>query len=153
MSRPSWDEYFLRIAEIVAQRATCNRRSVGAILVKDRQILATGYNGAPKALPHCTESGCLREELKVPSGERHELCRGIHAEMNALLQAAIHGISVEKADLYCTNTPCVLCAKMLINVGVTRVVVRDFYPDDLAQKLFKEAGTEIIVLKPEPEDN
>ena len=142
--RPSWDEYFVKIALTVAERATCLRRKVGAILVRDKRILSTGYNGAPRGLPHCAEVGCLREQMNVPSGERHELCRGLHAEMNAILQAAIHGVSVEGASCYSTFHPCSLCAKMLVNVGVRRIVVLESYPDDLAREIFETAGTEIV---------
>ncbi len=146
MGRPSWDEYFMKIAQVVATRATCVRRKVGAVLVRERRILTTGYNGAPSGLPHCEDIGCLRDELNVPSGERHELCRGLHAEMNALLQAAIHGVRVEGATLYCTSSPCSVCAKMLINVGVKRVYTGGGYPDELAAELLKDAGVEVIEL-------
>ena len=144
MSRPSWDEYFTRIAREVAGRSTCLRRKVGAVLVRDRRILTTGYNGAPRGVAHCEEAGCLRERLGVPSGERHELCRGLHAEMNALLQAAVYGVRAEGGDIYCTNQPCSLCTKMLINAGVRRVVVAEGYPDDLARELLREAGLELV---------
>lgn len=140
MNRPSWDEYFLKIASDVAERSTCLRRKVGAVLVRDKRILTTGYNGAPRGMVHCEERGCLREKLSVPSGERHELCRGLHAEMNALLQAAIHGVSVEGGTLYCTTRPCSLCARMLINAGIIRVVTVGGYPDELAEQLLREAG-------------
>ncbi len=140
MPRPSWDEYFMRIAREVAERSTCKRRRVGAVMVRDKRILTTGYNGAPRGIVHCEERGCLRDELKIPSGERHELCRGLHAEMNALLQAAVHGVSVEGATLYCTNRPCSLCAKMLINAGVKRIVIGEGYPDELGEELLREAG-------------
>lgn len=142
--RPDWDEYFLDIAALVARRSTCRRRSVGALLVRDRRLLTTGYNGAPSGLRHCLDIGCLREEMKIPSGERHELCRGLHAEQNAIIQAALHGVSVDGATLYCTNQPCVICAKMLINAGVVRLVIRDGYRDDLAALMFEEAGIEVI---------
>ena len=144
MSRPSWDDYFMKIAHVVASRSTCLRRQVGAVLVRDKRILTTGYNGAPSGLKHCEEVGCIREKLKVPPGERHELCRGLHAEMNALLQAAIYGIPVSGATLYCTTSPCMLCAKMLINVGVKKICVEGKYPDKLAQDLLKEANVEIL---------
>jgi len=148
-SRPSWDEYFMRIAHEVARRSTCLRRQVGAILVRDKRILATGYNGAPRGLKHCEEVGCIRTSQKVPSGERHELCRGLHAEMNAFLQAASYGISVEGSTLYTTTHPCSLCVKMLINVGVTRVVSASDYDDELAKEMLAEAGvqTEVLQLK------
>ena len=141
--RPSWDEYFLAIAGVVAGRSTCLRRKVGAVLVRHRRILTTGYNGAPRGIRHCDERGCLRDELAVPSGQRHELCRGLHAEMNALLQAAVHGVVVEGATLYCTNQPCSLCTKMLVNSGVRRAVVRDGYPDELATELMRESGMQL----------
>ncbi len=140
MPRPSWDEYFMRIAREVAGRSTCKRRRVGAVMVRDKRILTTGYNGAPRGIVHCEERGCLRDELAIPSGERHELCRGLHGEMNALLQAAVHGVGVEGATLYCTNRPCSLCAKMLINAGVRRIVIAEGYPDELGEELLKEAG-------------
>ncbi|MHC4505733.1 MAG: deoxycytidylate deaminase [Planctomycetota bacterium] len=140
MGRPSWDEYFLKIAREVAERSTCLRRKGGAVLVRDKRILTTGYNGAPRGIAHCGEAGCLREKLGVPSGERHELCRGLHAEMNALVQAAVHGVNVEGGALYCTNHPCSLCAKMLINAGIARIVILEGYPDELAEELFREAG-------------
>ncbi|HCC32673.1 MAG TPA: cytidine deaminase [Clostridiales bacterium] len=143
-SRPSWDAYFLGITWAVASRSTCLRRQVGAIVVRDKRILTTGYNGAPAGLEHCGEAGCMRERLGVPSGERHDLCRGLHAEQNALVQAALHGISVQGSTLYCTSAPCVICAKMLINAGVRRVVFVDSYPDQLAHQLLEEAGVEFV---------
>ena len=141
--RPDWDEYFLAIAALVARRSTCRRRRVGALLVRDRRLLTTGYNGAPSGLRHCLDIGCLTEEMKIPSGERHELCRGLHAEQNAIIQAALHGVGVNGATLYCTNHPCIICAKMIINAGVVRVVIRDGYRDDLAGGMFAEAGIEV----------
>lgn len=141
--RPSWDEYFMEITKLVAKRSTCLRRQVGAILVKDRRILTTGYNGSPQGLAHCSEVGCLREKLKVPSGERNELCRGIHAEQNALVQAALHGVSIQGAVLYVTHQPCVVCAKMLINAGIKEIITLDDYPDELARELLAEAGIRI----------
>lgn len=141
--RPAWDSYFMDIAELVSKRSTCIRRSVGAVLVRERRILATGYNGAPSGLAHCLEVGCLREELNVPSGERHELCRGLHAEQNAIIQAALHGVSVNGAILYCTNHPCVICAKMIINAGISTVIVRDAYKDSMAEKMLEEAGVRV----------
>ncbi|MCQ4573811.1 MAG: cytidine/deoxycytidylate deaminase family protein [Candidatus Brocadiales bacterium] len=146
-TRPSWDEYFLKITSEVAQRSTCLRRQVGATLVLDKHILATGYNGAPKGLVHCTEIGCLRDKLGIPSGERQELCRGLHAEMNALLQAANLGISMEGATLYTTSHPCVLCAKMLINCGVRRIVALSDYPDWLAKEMLQEAGIKVEIVE------
>lgn len=139
MPRPSWDEYFMRIAFDVARRSTCLRRQVGAILVKGKRILATGYNGAPSGLRHCEDIGCIRQKNNVPSGERHELCRGLHAEMNAFLQAAVHGVSSQDSVLYTTTYPCSLCAKMIINAGVTRVIEAGAYPDPLAAALLGEA--------------
>ncbi len=145
-TRPSWDEYFLKITREVAQRSTCLRRQVGATLVLEKRILATGYNGAPKGMIHCTEIGCLRDKLGIPSGERQELCRGLHAEMNALLQASSQGTSVEGATLYSTNHPCVLCAKMLINCGVKRIVALSDYPDWLAKEMLQEAGVKVEIV-------
>jgi len=141
--RPSWDEYFIKLAIDVAERSTCRRRKVGALLVKNKRILATGYNGAPMGLRHCDEVGCIREQQGVPSGERHELCRGLHAEMNAFLQAAVHGVSTQDSALYATIYPCSLCAKMIINAGVKRVVEAGHYPDPLARELLHEAGIEV----------
>jgi dCMP deaminase len=138
-SRPGWDEYFMDMARLVSRRSTCLRRAVGAVLVKDRRMLATGYNGAPSGLAHCSQTGCLREELKVPSGERAEICRGLHAEQNAIIQAAFHGVSIAGATLYCTNQPCAICVKMLINAGIQEIVYGDGYPDPLAEKLLGEA--------------
>jgi dCMP deaminase len=146
VARPSWDEYFLRIAREVSGRSTCLRRKVGAVLVRDKRILATGYNGAPSGIVHCDERGCLRDEMGVPSGERHELCRGLHAEMNSLLQAAVHGVGVAGSTLYCTNHPCSLCTKMLVNARVARVVVEEGYSDRLASDLLREAGLEVEVM-------
>ncbi len=142
--RPSWDEYFMRITREVALRSTCLRRQVGAILVKDKHILATGYNGSPAGLPHCEEVGCLRQKQRVPSGERAELCRGIHAEQNAIIQAAIHGVPIGGSTCYSTTQPCVLCAKMLINAGVKRIVYEGPYPDELALSMLTEAGIELV---------
>jgi len=146
MPRPSWDQYFIEITHLVATRSTCMRRHVGALLVKNRNILATGYNGTPSGIRHCEETGCLRERLKVPSGERHELCRGLHAEQNAIIQAALHGTSIEGATLYCTHQPCILCAKMMINAQVKRVVYAQSYPDGTALEFLKQAGIEIVRL-------
>ena len=140
MSRPSWDEYFMAITEQVAQRATCTRRHIGAVLVKEKRILATGYNGVPSGLAHCDEVGCLREQRGIPSGTQHELCRGIHAEQNAVIQAARHGIAIDGATCYCTHQPCVLCAKILINAGIVGIVYREAYPDELATEMLAEAG-------------
>lgn len=141
--RPSYDEYFMEMAHVVSSRSTCLRRKVGAILVKDKHILSTGYNGAPKGLKHCSEVGCLREKLGIPSGERHEICRGLHAEQNAIIQAAVFGISIKDSVLYCTNTPCVVCAKMLINASVKEIVFSGEYPDNLAKQMLSESRIKI----------
>jgi len=141
--RPGWDEYFLEVAHLVAKRATCLRRRVGAVLVKDKKILATGYNGAPSGLKHCIDTGCLREKLKIPSGQRHELCRGLHAEQNVLLQAALYGISTKESALYITNQPCVICAKMLINAGIKEIIISDGYPDTMAMDFLKKARVRV----------
>ncbi len=143
--RPSWDKYFLSIAKLVAERSTCLRRQVGAVIVKDKRILTTGYNGAPSGLEHCDKTGCMRERLNIPSGQRHELCRALHAEMNAILQAAQYGISLVDSIIYCTNQPCIICAKMIINAGIKRIVVLSTYPDELAREFLKEADIEVIV--------
>lgn len=143
MIRPSWPEYFMAITKLVASRSTCMRRHVGAILVKDKRILASGYNGAPSGLRHCEEVGCLRANSSIPSGERHELCRGLHAEQNLIIQAAYHGISIKDAILYCTNKPCVICTKMIINSGIVKIYYEDGYDDPLSDQMFSEAGLEI----------
>ncbi len=142
--RPDWEEYFMTIAGQVATRSTCLRRRVGAVLVKDKRILATGYNGAPRNLRHCNETGCLREQRNIPSGQMHEICRALHAEQNALLQAAAYGVQIEGAAMFCTTQPCTLCAKMLINAGVTKIYASEKYPDDMATQLLAEAGVELI---------
>jgi dCMP deaminase len=142
MKRPAWDEYFMEITRLVARRSTCLRRSVGAILVKDKNILATGYNGAPSGVAHCLDVGCLRERMAVLPGERHELCRGLHAEQNAIIQAAKHGTNINGATLYCTTMPCIICSKMLINAGIQRIVYAQGYPDQLAEEMIEEAGIE-----------
>jgi dCMP deaminase len=143
-TRPSWDTYFMEIAQHVATRSTCLRRKVGAIIVREKRILATGYNGAPRGLPHCLDVGCIREQLSIPSGERHELCRGIHAEQNAIIQAATSGTSIENADIYSTHYPCSLCIKMILNTGIRRVIYMDGYPDDLAKTIANEGNLEIL---------
>jgi len=143
MRRPSWDAYFMEIAHLVASRSTCIRRKVGAILVKDKRILATGYNGPPTGISHCTEVGCLREEKGIPSGERHEICRGLHAEQNAIIQAALHGISIKGSTLYTTTFPCIICSKMLINAGIKEIVYEEGYPDELSKHLLEEAKLKI----------
>lgn len=148
IERPSWDEYFIHLAFEVAKRSTCLRRAVGAIIVKDRRILATGYNGVPSGLRHCEETGCLREQLGVPSGQRHEICRGLHAEQNAIIQAAKLGVSIDGATLYCTHQPCSVCAKMIINAGIQRVVYQEGYPDAFSLEIFKEAGVRLEQFTP-----
>ena len=144
--RPSWDSYFMQLAFVVAGRSTCLRRQVGAVMVKDKQILTTGYNGSPSGLLHCDEVGCLRQSLSVPSGERQEICRAVHAEQNALVQAAKHGVAIIGADLYVTHQPCVLCTKLLINSGIQRVIYTHSYPDQLALDMAREAGLELVQL-------
>ncbi|MFH1783502.1 MAG: cytidine/deoxycytidylate deaminase family protein [bacterium] len=139
MKRPSWDQYFMQIAKVIATRSTCLRRQVGSIIVKNKRIISTGYNGTLSSLEHCQKAGCLREKLHIGSGERQELCRGMHAEANALLFAASYGVDMHDAALYCTHQPCVLCAKMIIQAGIKKVVYQGKYPDDLAVKLFREA--------------
>ena len=146
MSRPSWDEYFMELAKVVAKRSTCIRQKVGAIIVKDKRILATGYNGAPSGMDHCLDIGCLREKLKVPSGERQELCRGLHAEQNAIIQAAKFGICIEGSILYTTHCPCITCAKMIINAGIKKVVYGKEYADKRGLELLKEAGIEVVYI-------
>lgn len=145
--RPSWDEYFLSIADLVSKRSTCLRRRVGAVLVKDKRILATGYNGAPSRITHCSSTGCIREKLKIPSGERHELCRGLHAEQNAFLQAALHGTSLRDASLYSTTQPCIICAKMIINAGIKEIVIQGAYPDKMARDILREAKIKVRTVK------
>ncbi|MCD4740505.1 dCMP deaminase family protein [archaeon] len=142
--RMDLDHYFMSIAELVAKRSTCLRQNVGAVLVKDKHLLSTGYNGAPSGLKHCLDIGCLREQLKIPSGERHELCRAVHAEQNAVIQAALHGVNTKGSTLYCTHTPCSLCAKILINAKIKRVVYKGEYPDDFARGYFEDAGIECM---------
>jgi len=144
MERPSWDEYFMDITSLVARRSTCMRRQVGAVMVKEKNILATGYNGTPSGITHCDETGCLREQLNVPSGERHELCRGLHAEQNAIIQAARHGVNISDSVLYCTNSPCIICTKMLINAGIRKVVYLQGYSDSLSLEMLDEAEIEAL---------
>lgn len=139
-NRMGLDEYFMRVANLVSQRSTCIRRPVGAIVVKNKRILTTGYNGAPRNLRHCLEVGCLRDEMGINSGERHELCRGVHAEQNAIIQGAVFGISVEGGTLYTTTFPCVLCSKLIINAGLVEIVYDKGYPDELSKELLEESG-------------
>ncbi|BCS98021.1 cytidine deaminase [Desulfoluna limicola] len=142
--RPSWTQYFMDITELVAKRSTCTRRAVGAVLVKDKRVLATGYNGAPSGIRHCAETGCLREQRGVPSGERHELCRGAHAEQNAIVQAAHYGVPINGATLFCTNLPCSICAKLLINAGVKKIYFKSGYADEISEEMLSEANIEVI---------
>ena len=143
IERPGLDEYFMEIAIVVAKRSTCLRNQVGALFVKNKRILTTGYNGAPAGLEHCDVVGCAREG--VQSGTHHELCRAVHAEQNAIIQAALHGVSIEGASIYVTHQPCITCAKMIINAGIVRVVCRSAYPDPLARKMLDEAGVELVL--------
>jgi dCMP deaminase len=133
----------MEITHLVARRSTCLRRQVGAVLVKDKNILATGYNGAPSGVPHCLDEGCLREKLQIPSGERHELCRGLHAEQNAIIQAAKHGTNIDASTLYCTTMPCIICSKMIINAGIRRIVFEEGYPDQLASEMIAKSGVSV----------
>jgi len=141
--RPSWDEYFMGIARLVSTRSTCLRRQVGAVIVRDRRILTTGYNGPPRGIAHCDVVGCLREQMGVPSGQRLDICRALHAEQNAIIQAALHGVSTEGAMIYVTHQPCFTCAKMIINAGIVRVVYGEGYPDELARQVLEEARVEL----------
>ena len=138
----------MAITRLVAERSTCLRRKVGAVLVKDKRILATGYNGAPVGIAHCEAVGCLRENASIPSGMRHELCRGLHAEQNVIIQAAYHGVSIKGSTLYCTNKPCVICSKMIINAGIVTVFYGEGYEDPLADQMLAEAGIELTRLRP-----
>lgn len=144
--RPDWNEYFMAIVELVSRRSTCLRRHVGAVLVKDKRILASGYNGVPTKVRHCLDTGCLRKQLEVPSGERHELCRGLHAEQNAIIQAALHGVSTKNAVMYCTNHPCIICSKMIINAGIIGIVYLEGYSDKLSEEMLREAGIKVSKL-------
>ena len=144
MKRPTWDEYFMEMAELTAKRATCSRRQVGAVITRDNRAVATGYNGAPRGLAHCEEKGgCLRQKLGVPSGQRHELCRALHAEQNAIISAASMGNAIEGGTIYIAHQPCVICAKMIVNAGIKRIVVREGYPDELSMEILDEAGLKV----------
>ena len=151
MPRLPWPQYFMHIVDLVRERSTCLRRHVGALAVRDNRILATGYNGVPTGLAHCLDTGCLRAELGIPSGQRHEICRGLHAEQNVLIQAATHGISIQGAEIYSTTYPCVLCCKMLINCGIRHIYYAENYPDELSQAMLKEAGIPVTHI-PFPDD-
>jgi dCMP deaminase len=142
-SRPDWDTYFIEMAVLASKRSTCLRRQVGAVIVKDKRVLSTGYNGVPSGITHCSVTGCLREKLNVPSGERHELCRGLHAEQNAIIQAAYHGVSIKGSFIYCTNLPCIICAKMLINAGILRIYYLEGYADGLTREMLGETEIDI----------
>lgn len=144
LDRPSWDAYFMQFALLARSRATCIRRGVGAVIVRDRHILTSGYNGAPRGISHAAEVGCLREQMNVPSGQRHEICRGLHAEQNAIIQAAYEGVCIKDSDIYCTNSPCSICLKMIVNAGIKRVFFLERYEDDLTQKIAAEAGVALI---------
>ncbi len=147
MSRISWDDYFFDFAELASKRSTCLRRTVGAVLVKDKMVVATGYNGPPRGLPHCSETGCIRQDENVPSGQRHELCRGLHAEQNAIIQAAKSGVNINGAHLYCSTKPCAICTKMIINAGIKKVFYKKDYDDEFADKLAKQSDVEFIKVK------
>ena len=148
--RPSWDEYFMSIVDLVKTRSTCLRRQVGALIVKDKRILASGYNGAPVGCKHCAEVGCIRNELNIPSGQRHEICRATHAEQNAIAQAAYSGTSIKNATMYVTTQPCVLCAKLCINAGISKIIFKGDYPDELSMELLQDAGVRVLKYE-EPE--
>ncbi len=146
-NRPDWDEYFMEMAVLTAKRSTCLRRNVGAVIVQEKHIVATGYNGAPRGLAHCGErGGCLRQKLGIPSGQKHELCRALHAEQNAIIQAATLGQSIEGATIYITHQPCIICAKMIINAGIKKIVVKEGYPDEMSVDILEEAGLKIVML-------
>ena len=144
--RPSWDDYFMTIANSVRTRSTCLRRQVGAVIVKDRRILTTGYNGPPMGISHCTSENCIRTKLNIPSGEKHELCRGLHAEQNAVVQAAYHGVSICGASIYITHQPCSICTKILINSGINHFLFKSPYNDTLAEEIILEANVKITIL-------
>ena len=147
-NRPSWHQYFMEMAYLASKRSTCLRRKVGAIIVVDNQIISTGYNGAPKHVRHCIETGCLREKLNVPSGERHEICRAIHAEQNAIIQAAVFGVSIKGATMYVTNYPCIICAKMIVNAEISELVYAEGYPDPASEIIFKKSNVQVRKYKP-----
>jgi dCMP deaminase len=142
--RPSWISYFFEFAQLASKRSTCKRRAVGAVIVKDKMVVATGYNGSPRDIPHCAETGCIREKMNIPSGQRHELCRGLHAEQNAIIQAARSGINIEGSDLYCSTKPCIICTKMIINAGIKKVFYIEEYNDPLAEEIAKESKVDFI---------
>lgn len=147
MERPSWDEYFIKMAALVAERSTCKRHNVGAIIVKDKRVVTTGYNGAPKDIKDCLELGCLRNELKIESGTMQEKCRAIHAEQNAIIQAGVHGVNINGGKIYCTHSPCIICSKMIINAGLEEVITYQDYPEKDGLLLLKEAGVEFKMIE------
>jgi dCMP deaminase len=146
IKRPSWDDYFMDLAAIAGTRSTCLRHKLGGVMVKNKRIIATGYNGAPRGMKHCLDVGCLRDKLKIPSGTQHEICRGVHAEQNLIIQAALHGASPEGSDVFLTHGPCAVCAKILINAGAKRIIYKNRYPDNFARKLLKQAKVQLIKL-------
>lgn len=149
MERISWDEYFMNMAELASRRSTCLRRQVGAVIVKDNQVLATGYNGAPKGTPNCCDlNECLREKLHIPSGERHELCRAVHAENNAITQCAVNGVSCKRGTLYVTASPCNMCIKQIINAGIVRIVAKEMYPDEMSKDMLKQSKIDFEIYSP-----
>lgn len=146
MNRKSWEHYFLEISQLVAKRSTCIRRKVGAVIVKDKHIIATGYNGVPSGIDHCIDTGCLRDKLNIPSGEHAEKCSGLHAEQNAIIQAAVHGVSIRDSTLYCTHQPCNICAKMIVNAKIKEVYFKEDYPDPQTLALFKKAKIQVYLI-------
>ncbi len=146
-TRISWDDYFFEFAELASTRTNCLRRKVGAVLVKDKMVISTGYNGPPRGIPHCLKAGCIRKEENIPSGQRHDLCRGLHAEQNAIIQAAKNGVNVSGAHLYCSTKPCSICTKMIINSGITKVFYKQDYDDKFADKIAKQSDVEFIKVK------
>jgi dCMP deaminase len=151
MQRPDNDTYFMRMADLVATRSTCLRRQVGAVVVKEKRVLSTGYNGAPRGLRHCAEVGCVRQQANIESGTRHELCRGVHAEQNAVIQAAYFGVSIKDSTIYTTNFPCAMCTKILVNAGITEIVYKDEYIDPLSREILDESGIGVRQYRPPPE--
>jgi len=147
-SKLLWDEYFLKLVDTVSLKSHCIRRKVGAIIVIDKRIIATGYNGVPKGFPHCDEIGCIREKLGIPEGERHELCLGLHAEQNAIIQAAVFGVSIKGATLYVTHFPCSVCAKMIVNAEIKEVVFLNDYPDELSKEILKKSNIKVRQFQP-----
>ena len=143
MARPDNDTYFMMMADLVSKRSTCLRRQVGAVVVKEKRVLSTGYNGAPRGIKHCAEVGCVREKNNIESGTRHELCRGVHAEQNAVIQAAYFGVSIKDSKIYTTAFPCILCAKILVNAGIREVVYKDDYVDDLSKSILDESRVKV----------